>query len=262
MKKRIMSAMLVITMFLISWNTIVSAHSSSQEGILMKTYMPKYGGYYIGGEEVGWSIDEGNHPYTNIVTYRFAPIDYYLTDADKQKVRTGASKWSGTATISEVDGNGMGTVTTYNDANDSATAMCTNFNTDSNGHWGYFYLKINKAKTQTATTYAHEFGHALGLNDLYNSSNKNKLMYGQSDRTVSSPTSLDIWGAKVITGQHTSHTWKYKYYDTISSGNRHVKYCGSCNGYAQIANCSYNSSNVCRLCGRGASTSSVIPGIQ
>ena len=129
MKKRIMSAMLVITMFLISWNTIVSAHSSSQEGILMKTYMPKYGGYYIGGEEVGWSIDEGNHPYTNIVTYRFAPIDYYLTDADKQKVRTGASKWSGTATISEVDGNGMGTVTTYNDANDSATAMCTNFNT-------------------------------------------------------------------------------------------------------------------------------------
>lgn len=31
-----------------------------------------------------------------------------------------------------------------------------------------------------------------------------------------------IGGAKVITGVHTTHTWGYKYYDTNSTGNRHM----------------------------------------
>ena len=44
----------------------------SQEGILAKTYIPEYGGYYIGGESVGWSIDESIHTNGNVQTYQFA----------------------------------------------------------------------------------------------------------------------------------------------------------------------------------------------
>lgn len=90
---------------------------------------------------------------------------------------------------------------------------------------------MNRAKNVTSTTLAHEFGHAIGLNDLYDDQNVNKLMYGVSSRTVSSPTTSDKWGAKVITGVHTTHTWAYKYHSTTGTGqNRHVGYCTSCNG--------------------------------
>ena len=260
MKKKLSTFLVLAVMFAFS-NVIVSAHSSSQKGILMENYHTEKSKYYIGGEEVGWWLDEDNHPFTNIITYRFAPIDYYMTASDKQKVREGASRWSGTVSIYEVDTDGMGTVLTYTDANSSVVAQCANYKTDSNGHWGYFELRINKAKTQTEATYAHEFGHAIGLKDLYTSSNRNKLMYGVESRTVSNPTSIDKWGAKVITGQHTSHSWSYRYYDTVANGNRHVKYCTSCNGFAAIASCIYNANNVCKFCSvpKGATTSSIIP---
>ena len=44
------------------------AHPSSQEGILAKSYHEEYEGYYVGGEDVGWSIDGGY--YTNGTTLR------------------------------------------------------------------------------------------------------------------------------------------------------------------------------------------------
>lgn len=53
--KTIVSMLVVVLMLQIS--PYAFAHSSSQEGILAKTYHSTYGGYYIGGEDVGWSID-------------------------------------------------------------------------------------------------------------------------------------------------------------------------------------------------------------
>ena len=76
---------------------------------------------------------------------------------------------------------------------------------------------MNRAYTITPTTIAHEFGHAIGLRDLYSSTNANKLMYGFENRTPSGPTLLDKWGAWVITGAHYSHTFGFKYCGTYSS---------------------------------------------
>lgn len=109
---------------------------------------------------------------------------------------------------------------------------------------------MNRVYTQSSTILEHELGHVIGLNDLYESRNQNKLMYGYSNTSASSPTSLDIWGAKVITGVHSSHTWGYKYYDTNSTGNRHVNYCTQCNGLGlNVTQCVYNTNNVCKTCG-------------
>ena len=65
---------------------------------------------------------------------------------------------------------------------------------------------MNKAKmdkrtsAENQTTLAHEFGHVIGLNDLKQTQNKKYLMYGYSDRTVSSPTTTDKKGAKKALG--------------------------------------------------------------
>lgn len=227
------------------------AHSSSQEGILAKSCHSKYGGYYIGGESVGWSIDESYHTNGTTLTYSFLTSDSYLNSTYKSYVTTGASRWSGTITITnKTDGSGVGEISTFNDPDTNTTAKFCEYSSNSSGHLTSWKIKMNRAKTVTATTLAHEFGHAIGLNDLYESRNKNKLMYGISDRTVTSPTSSDKWGAKVITGVHSSHTWGYKYYSTNSIGNTHVKYCTSCNGLSLVTEqCTYNSNNVCTKCG-------------
>jgi predicted Zn-dependent protease len=56
----------------------------------------------------------------------------------------------------------------------------------------------------------HEFGHALGLQDLTSSSNQTKLMYQYSNTRSTSPTSSDVTGARAI--------WDDTYQPT-SSGN-------------------------------------------
>ena len=102
---------------------------------------------------------------------------------------------------------------------------------------------MNRAYNMTASTLAYELGHAIGLNDLYDDQNVDKLMYGvENYRTVTSPSASDIWGAKVITGVHNTHMWAYKYHSTTGTGiNRHVGCCTSCNGLsATISDCVYN----------------------
>lgn len=57
-----------------------------------------------------------------------------------------------------------------------------------------------RSSSKNQETIAHEFGHAIGLNDLKLSGNSGLLMYGFSSRTASSPTSKDIAGAKKAVG--------------------------------------------------------------
>lgn len=202
----------------------VFAHPSSQEGVLAKTYHEEYGRYCIGGEDIGWSIDEAYHTNGTTLTYSFSSSDPFLSDVYRSFVTTGASRWSGTITIvNRTDGSGTGEISTYNNPNTYAIANFCEYSPDNSGHLVSWKIKMNRAYDVTATTLAHEFGHAIGLNDLYENKNINKLMYGFSNCTVTSPTALDLWGAKVITGSHTSHAWGYKYWKSNSIGNMHIK---------------------------------------
>ncbi|WP_394913735.1 hypothetical protein, partial [uncultured Robinsoniella sp.] len=65
----------------------------------------------------------------------------------------------------------------------------------------YYKAYMNKKSAkQNRGTATHEFGHTMGLMDLYNTSNRSKnIMYGVSDRTVYVPSANDIKGAKYAT---------------------------------------------------------------
>lgn len=133
-------------------------------------------------------------------------------------------------------------------------AACGNYVANSNGHLSSWNILINSSFPSSdfsGVTFAHEFGHAFGLKDLYDYSNRNKLMYGyESTRTATKPKACDLWGAKVITGNHTSHSWSYRY----TSLDRHQKYCTSCGGY-KTQGCTFNSSGNCTKCGHHQSAS-------
>ena len=236
---------------MIQFTQHVLAHPSSQEGVLAKTYHETYDGYYIGGENIGWSIDEMNHTNGNVLTYSFSSSDPFLSDIYKSLVAGGANQWSGTITIiNKTDGSGTGEISTYNNPNQYALAEFCDYSSDNSGHLTSWKIRINRAQNATATTLAHEFGHAIGLNDLYEDQNINKLMYGYSNSAVTSPTQMDQWGAKVIIGSHTSHAWRYKYWKSNSIGNMHIKYCVKCNGLSLITEqCTYGTSNYCTKCG-------------
>ncbi len=251
-RKRILCCMMA-ALCVWAFRAVASAHPSSQEGILTKSYIGYgYDGYYIGGDDVGWSIAENRHTNGTDITFSFSETDPNLTYALKMNVAHGAYMWLDTVVISgKNDGSGTGYIETYYNANDPAVAKVCNYSTDrTTGHFTSWQLLMNRAYTQTNAVLAHEFGHVIGLNDLYSSKSTNKIMYGFTSGTATSPSALDKWGARVITGQHLTHTWHYKYYDTTSTGaNRHVKCCTQCNGFAEaIKNCTYNSQNVCTAC--------------
>lgn len=241
---------LIFAMSLVCTNVL--AHSSSQEGILERYYDSKKQLYFIGSEEAGWLIDESCHTNGTSITYSFDTSDMYLTDTYKSYTTTGASKWSGTVTITnKEDGTGQGKINTYHGGcNSISVAEFCNYSANSSGHLTKWEISINRDKTANAVTLAHEFGHAIGLSDLYASKNSDKLMYGYATGTATRPTTADKWGAKVITGVHSSHTWGYKYLKTTSTGNVHVKYCTVCSGISTVsAPCVYNANNVCKICG-------------
>ncbi len=95
----------IISLFIcltILFSTTVSAHSTSQAGILDEQYISEYEDTYIGGENVGWSIDESLHIGNVTFYFMFSEEAGMQVPASlKQVVRNGALLWSGTASILE-----------------------------------------------------------------------------------------------------------------------------------------------------------------
>ena len=138
-----------------------------------------YGSTYTRSELSGWMVNESPHINSQTIYYGFA--DASITEAMKNATQLGASYWSPNVNFVRAD-------TTYasktyrvefkavNLTDNSANASTVAENTDSSGHASKWRITINTAKEYSAKIAAHEFGHVLGLADLYKAGNKNKLM--------------------------------------------------------------------------------------
>jgi len=94
-------ALALAFMFILSSALLVSAHPIKQYNILKSEYMPAYGDYYVGGESVGWSIDEEYHAGHYYLNYLWKSGDACLTTARKTIFQQGAAKWAACGTIEE-----------------------------------------------------------------------------------------------------------------------------------------------------------------
>ncbi len=244
---RLIGILLSLTLVL---SVVASAHSSSQAGILDDEYIPEYGRYGIGGEQIGWSIDEACHIGTGAFQYRFINVSSAL----KEKVRQAASLWSEVAAISE-SSTAIGEFSSYDDPEDGAAATFAPISRNvATGHLTQWLIGMNLAYSITTEDIAHEFGHVIGLNDLYDDINDDKLMYYHVSSTATMPTESDVWGARVILGIHTEHTFSaYRYWGRDENGNHcHVAYCTGCGGVSATHSvCVYlpfETHPVCPLC--------------
>lgn len=250
-KASIFVIILCLTVYLVSGS--VSAHTTSQEGIIDMNYIEAYDGYYVGGEDMGWSIDEDFHAGTTTIAYRvYSETGAVLSPLFCLKISQGAALWNPTVNITTDTGNAttVGDIYIYDILETDTVARFTNYFADANGHLTEWEIQINNLYYNefTPDVIAHELGHVIGLNDLYDISNVNKLMYGFVSGTATAPTTSDIWGAKVITGQHSTHTW--------TSDPYRVHTCTDCGGYGEHIgvfpysqhNASYHKAT-CKACG-------------
>ena len=255
--RRIISVAAIIAVFA-SVSINASAHSSSQAGVLESTKInhANYNfDYYVGGPRVGWSINENYHIGNTVIRYKYAAD---VSDEVKASFTQAFQGWSDAGITFIFSNSAIGLISEYTNSNDSAYGKTTNLMTDSSGHFLHWEIKINSGKPIQSSTAAHELGHVIGLCDLYSASCNNKIMYyTRNGRTVTSPTFRDKAGAKVITGQHNSHSWLYRIKTYNQNGNVHERYCDVCKGikYNSAAHCSYNSSGICTICGFPGSVS-------
>ncbi len=71
--RNVVRLILVILVIALLCSTSVFAHTTSQEGILESKYIsnPNYADYYIGGEDIGWFINEKCHAGVTTQYYTF-----------------------------------------------------------------------------------------------------------------------------------------------------------------------------------------------
>lgn len=234
--RRITPALLLIAMFF-SFAPITTAHTIPQSSLI------------TWGEEIGWAIDESKHTNGTLLEYHFDPDDPYIS-AYVSRVRQAATLWAGTVSIQEANTvNGM-IMTDYASSATYIAYYIYNWKYEPSGHVGDYEIVLNRYYDSeiNSVVIAHEFGHAIGLKDLYSDRNKNKLMYGYRSLTANGPTLSDTRGARVITGQHQSHqSWEWVFHKSNTTGNEHRMECPTCNGYRYIESCTYVN-DICTKC--------------
>lgn len=169
-----------------------------------------------GGEEIGWKIGCGGG-YGHIGPHeRRMAYDMSKLPAEYQSIVVeGAKRWNDTGIVdfreAAVGQKSTGTMDVYNDEETSVIAAVwvqINYEDHFNRYGNYrtnhiksWEMKFNLAQTthrsfeENAAVAAHEFGHTIGLHDLYEKHNSEKLMYGYMTPAQHSPTKKDIEGA-------------------------------------------------------------------
>lgn len=156
------------------------------------------------GESYGYWIDCKNHSGSTRIQYNTGSISSKYASY----VTGGQKKWNNTSIvlIGKTSSYSKNFIHTYTDKNSPNLAEFYNYSSNSAGHLQKWSIKMNKTRmnkrttAQNKTTLAHEFGHVIGLNDLKKTTSNKYLMYGYSNKKVSSPTSKDKTGAKKALG--------------------------------------------------------------
>jgi len=204
--------------------------------------------------ETGWVIKEssisGAHSANANITYSFDDSTFTtVTDAFgnvasylKTDFKNGASLWTTSVpelTITEISSGGVFNVYTEYKSLDTCVASVSSFGSyaivDGNSnhmHYTGADIFLNTARmpmgsTNNVPVVTHEFGHAIGLKDIY--TRKDIIMYGYSPNPITSPQSYDINGARVILGLHSNND--HVYITTYKSFSEHEKVCNICDGY-------------------------------
>ncbi|WP_080873460.1 hypothetical protein [Oceanobacillus timonensis] len=155
-----------------------------------------------GSESTGWIVNCSNpgHAGTSSYTYRLDPA---LDTAYAGYTNVGVNRWNDTGVTNITQAvSSDNLVTSHGGPDEDVVATTRSWYNSSTSHKDRWEISYNtyvmndRSASQNNGTAAHEMGHTIGLADLYENSNSNKLMYGYSSRTVTSPTSSDIAGAR------------------------------------------------------------------
>lgn len=138
---------------------------------------------------------------------KVATYDTSALDATYKRYATGGAKlWNDTGVVTfKQSKNSPNRIYTINNKNTKANGLCYRTKVNASGKILAFKIELNKyylkniSDKKKKATAAHEFGHALGLADLYNDYNRNQIMCGNGRRTTTKPSAKDIKGAKYAT---------------------------------------------------------------
>lgn len=156
-----------------------------------------------GSESTGWIVNcssgSGGHAGTSYYTYNFASD---LSNDYKLISNVGIGRWTSTSIVNiQYSLASSNLITSYGGPDSSVAAITSSWANASTGHktkWQLSYNRYvmgNQTTEKNYVTAAHEIGHTIGLADLYNYSNIDKLMYVYTSTTASAPTSYDKTGA-------------------------------------------------------------------
>ena len=239
MKKiRALVIKVIVLAVVLGFTTVSYAHDVSQRGLVH--------GRDATHVNVGWLIRESWHNGSTHLRYRNDPNDPHLSayiPLIAEAAGNSVNGWGGAPYRVErvtTSGTGVGIVRTFNQVSNVLAQYEPTAIDVSTGHVTAWRIEINRhnGANLVLNDMVHEFGHAFGLLDLYNSSNKDKTMYGVGGQGVNRLHAADLRGASVITGVHGGvipHTNPHVFNKLTMNPNLvpagfHAVMCSTCDG--------------------------------